>query len=169
MRATWRTAYEWAKLLLQLSPKDDPYAMWLVLDRYALRSRQDLDYINLSRSSIFKHEVDRMPNVQLSQALAEVRSGNKSKGQQSLFKAMGRFPWVVARLMQELNLDPPPAIWGKEPRTDSERLHAEVYATQAKDLWGTSEASSLLVEIASALPPDTEPIAADSDGRSPGQ
>ncbi|KAK0263204.1 hypothetical protein LTS09_002395 [Friedmanniomyces endolithicus] len=108
MRGTWRTVYEWTKLLLSLSPEDDPYALWLVLDQYALRSRQDLDYLNLS------------------QGLAEYKGGNKGKGKQALFTAVGRFPWVVARLMHELNLDPAPAIWGKEPRTEKEKLHSEL-------------------------------------------
>ncbi|KAK3722769.1 hypothetical protein LTR37_002341 [Vermiconidia calcicola] len=164
MRATWRTVYEWAKLLIQLSPDDDPYALWLVLDQYALRARQDLDYLNLSRNANFKQRVKDMPNVQLSQGLAESRAGNKSKGQQTLFTAIGRYPWVVFRLMQELSLDPPPAIWGKEPRTEKEKLYSELYATRAKDVWGTPEASALLVETASALQPDTQAAAAEAEG-----
>ncbi|KAK5171460.1 uncharacterized protein LTR77_004605 [Saxophila tyrrhenica] len=161
MRATWRTVYEWAKLLLQLSPEKDPYAMWLVLDQYALRARQDLDYLNISRSPIFKDALRSKPNVHLGQALAEWRAGNKSKGQQALFKAIGQYPWVAARLMQELNLDPPPAVWGKEPRTKREKFEAELYATRAKDLWATPEASGLLMEVASALPPDVQPAEVD--------
>jgi hypothetical protein len=139
MRATWRTVYEWAKLLLSLAPEEDPYAIWLVLDQYAIRSQQALDYLNISRNATFKTVHNNLPNVQLSQGLAEYRAGNKSKGQQALFTAIGRFPWVVARLMQELSIDPPPAIWGKEPRTDREKLHAELYAVRAKDLWNTPE------------------------------
>lgn len=161
MRATWRTVYEWAKLLLSLSPEDDPYAMWLVLDQYALRSRQDLDFLNLSRNARFKAVHGSMPSIQLSQGLAEWRAGNKSKGQQALFTAIGRFPWVVAKLMHELALDPPPAVWGKEARTEKEKLHSELYAARAKDLWNTPETSALLTEVASALPPETE--AADID------
>lgn len=155
MRATWRTVYEWAKLLISLSPEDDPYAMWLAIDQYALRSRQDFDFLNMSRNPTFKHVHGNMPNVQLSQGLAEWRAGNKNKGQQALFTAIGRFPWVVARLMQELALDPPPAIWGKEARTEKEKLHSELYATRAKDLWNTPETSALLVEVASAVPSET--------------
>jgi hypothetical protein len=154
MRATWRTVYEWAKLLLALAPEEDPYAIWLVLDQYAIRSQQSLDYINISRNPTFKTVHNNLPNVQLSQALAEYRAGNKSKGQQALFTAIGRFPWVVARLMQELSLDPPPAVWGKSSRTDREKLHAELYAVRAKDLWNTPEICDFLVETASALPPD---------------
>lgn len=163
MRATWRTVYEWAKLLLSLAPEDDPYAIWLVLDQYAIRSQQSLDYLNISRNATFKAVHNSLPNVQLSQALAEYRAGNKSKGQQALFTAIGRFPWVVARLMQELSIDPPPAVWGKSPRTDREKLHAELYATRAKDLWNTPEICDFLVEIASALPPEVQPAAPDTE------
>ena len=164
MRATWRTVYEWAKLLLSLSPDDDPYAIWLALDQYALRARQDLDFVNLSRGPAFKSRLKNTPNVQLSQGLAEFRAGNPGKGKQTLFTAVGRYPWVVARLMRELNIDPlPPAIWGKEPRTEKEKFDSELYATRAKDLWNTPEASALLLEVASALPPDTPSAHVDTE------
>lgn len=156
MRGTWRTVYEWAKLLLSLAPDEDPYAIWMVLDQYALRSRQDLDYINLSRNPSCRLVHKDMPNVQLSQGLAEFRSGNRSKGQQALFIAISRHPWVVFRLMRELGLDAPPAIWGMEPRTDRERLYSELYTVYAKDLWNIPEASALLTEIASAVPPEAQ-------------
>jgi hypothetical protein len=156
MRATWRTVYEWAKLLLSLSPENDPYGMLLVLDQYALRARQDLDYLNLARSSAFKNTLKDAPNSQLSQGLAEFRAGNQGKGKQALYTAAGRYPWVVARLMQENNVSQlPPAIWGKEARTDREKLHSELYAMRAKDVWNTPEASAVLLEVASALPPET--------------
>ncbi|KAF2718203.1 DUF654-domain-containing protein [Polychaeton citri CBS 116435] len=161
MRATWRTVHEWAKLLLSLSPEEDPYRIWLVLDQYALRARQDLDYLNMSRAPQFQNVHRNTPNVQLSQGLAEFRAGNKSKGRQVLFRAVGRFPWVVTRLMQELAIDPPPAIWGKEPRTQKEKLFSELYATRAKDIWNTPETSALLVEVSSALPPETPPAEID--------
>jgi hypothetical protein len=162
MRATWRTVYEWAKLLLSLAPEEDPYAIWLVLDQYAIRSQQSLDYLNISRNATFKAVHSDLPNVQLSQSLAEYRAGNKSKGQQALFTAIGRFPWVVARLMQELSIQPPPAVWGKEPRTDREKLHAELYAVRAKDLWNTPEICAFLEETASAVPPELPSAAPDT-------
>ncbi|KAI7130164.1 DUF654-domain-containing protein, partial [Hortaea werneckii] len=152
MRGTWRTVYEWAKLLYALAPEEDPYALWLVLDQYALRSRQDLDFLNLSKNNSLKEVHHNMPNIALSQGLAEYRAGNKSKGQQALFTAIAKHPWVIARLMQELNLDPPPNIWGKEPRTEKEKLYTELYALRAKDLWNTPENCALLTETASALP-----------------
>ncbi|RMY98288.1 hypothetical protein D0862_07662 [Hortaea werneckii] len=162
MRGTWRTVYEWAKLLYALAPEEDPYALWLVLDQYALRSRQDLDFLNLSKNTSLKEVHQNMPNIALSQGLAEYRAGNKSKGQQALFTAIAKHPWVIARLMQELNLDPPPNIWGKEPRTEKEKLYTELYALRAKDLWNTPENCALLTETASALPPELAPADPDT-------
>lgn len=156
MRGTWRTVYEWTKLLLALSPHEDPYALWLILDQYALRSKQDVDYLNLARDTQLKAIHEKMPNVQLSQGLSECRSGNKSRGQQLLYTAISQHPWFVARLLQELDIDAPPAIWGKTARTDKEKLYAELYATRAKDIWNIPEHSSILIEIASAIPAETK-------------
>ncbi|KAK5689000.1 hypothetical protein LTS10_000980 [Elasticomyces elasticus] len=156
MRGTWRTVYEWAKLLLSLSPEEDPYALWLVLDQYALRSRQDLDFLNLSRNPAMRAIHGDSPNVQLSQGLAEFKAGNKGKGRQALFTAVGKFPWVVARLMHELGVDAPPGVWGKEARSEREKLYSELYATRAKDVWNTPENTALLVEIAAAVPAEVE-------------
>ena len=160
MRGTWRTVYEWAKLLLSLSPDEDPYALWLVLDQYAMRARQELDFLNISRNPTFKAVHGDTAHVQLSQAFAENRAGNKGKGKQALFTTIGRFPWMTARLMRELGIDAPPAVWGKGPRTEREKLEAELYATRAKDLWNTPEATALLAEVAAAVPaelPTAEP------------
>jgi hypothetical protein len=71
--------------------------------------------------------------------------------------------------MQELQVDPPPAVWGKQPRTEREKLHSELYAARAKDVWNTPEHVNFLVEVASAVmegtgaeaEPDDAPIGRD--------
>lgn len=164
MRSTWRTVYEWSKLLLSLDPENDPYCISLVIDQYALRGRQPQNFLDLVNNPVFTSKWKHLPNIQLSRALALVRVGEAAKGKQALYTAVSRFPWVVARIYQELNLDPPPSIWGKTPRTDSEKLHSEVYATRAKDLWNTPEASELLVEVSSAVSSEVpEPPVVDRD------
>lgn len=164
MRSTWRTVYEWSKLLLSLDPENDPYCISLVIDQYALRGRQPQNFLDLVNNPIFTSKWKHLPNVQLSRALALIRVGDAAKGKQSLYTAVSRFPWVVARLFQELNIDPPPSIWGKTPRTDSEKLHSETYATRAKDLWNTPEASELLVEVSSAVSSEVpDPPVVDRD------
>jgi len=164
MRSTWRTVYEWSKLLLSLDPENDPYCISLVIDQYAIRGRQPQNFLDLVNNPIFTSKWKHLPNVQLSRALALIRVGDAAKGKQSLYTAVSRFPWVVARLFQELNIDPPPSIWGKTPRTDSEKLHSETYATRAKDLWNTPEASELLVEVSSAVSSEVpDPPVVDRD------
>lgn len=164
MRSTWRTVYEWSKLLLSLDPENDPYCISLVIDQYAIRGRQPQNFLDLVNNPTFTSKWKHLPNVQLSRALALIRVGDAAKGKQSLYTAVSRFPWVVARLFQELNLDPPPSIWGKTPRTDSEKLHSETYATRAKDLWNTPEATDLLVEVSSAVSSEVpDPPVVDRD------
>ncbi|KAF2142388.1 uncharacterized protein K452DRAFT_249064 [Aplosporella prunicola CBS 121167] len=154
MRATWRTVYEWAKLLLSLDPENDPFCVRLVIDQFAFRGRSQQDFINLAESEFFKTRWQHLPNVQMTLGLAYVQTGNRSKGQQKLFTAIGRYPWVAARLFQELELnDTPPGIWGKQPRTPYENLVTELYVVRAKDVWNTPEAKNLLVEVASAVQP----------------
>lgn len=164
MRSTWRTVYEWSKLLLSLDPENDPYCMTLVIDQYALRARSPQTFLDMTDSAFFSAHWKGYANIQLSRGLALVQTGQEGKGKQALFTAVSRHPHVVARLFQELNLDPPPAVWGKQPRTDKEKLHSELYAVRAKDLWNTPEASNLLVEVSSALSNQVpEPPIVDKD------
>ncbi|OJD29977.1 nulp1-pending protein [Diplodia corticola] len=152
MRATWRTVYEWAKLLLSLDPENDPYCVRLVIDQFAIRGRQQQDFINLAQSEFFKERWADLPSIQLTLGLAHVQAKERSKGQQTLYTAIGKYPWVAARLFQELEVnDIPPGIWGKQPRTPYEHLLTELYVIRAKDIWNTPEAKNLLVEVASAV------------------
>ena len=160
-RATWRTIYEWGRLLLSFSPEDDPYALWLTLDQYALRARQDASYLSLTRHAPFHALLtDRYPHVAFSAALAAFRTATaasdpkaQSQARQGLYAAIGRHPWLAARLCRELALDTPPPIWGAEPRTPRETFLAESYATRARDLWAAPEHAALLLEISAALAP----------------
>lgn len=163
MRSTWRTVYEWAKLLLSLDPENDPYCMSLVLDQYAIRARSPQNFLDIANSAFFSTKWRQLANIQLSKGLAFVQTGQDGKGKQALFGAVTKFPHVVARLLQELSIDAPPAIWGKQPRTDSEKLHGELYATRAKDLWNTPEASNLLAEVSSAVLAGSEPPIVDQE------
>jgi len=156
MRATWRTVCEWAKLLLSLDPENDPYCIRLIIDQYAIRAHQSQLLSDLSANPKLSQPWSILPNIQMSKALALIQIGQNGKGKQALFKAIGQFPWVAARLFQELNIDAPPGIWGKTPRTDWERLCMEVYVKSAKDIWNTPENTNMLIEVASAQNADTE-------------
>ena len=153
-RGTWRTAYEWAKLLLSLDPNGDPYCIGLILDQLALRGGQAEHFLNLSKRSypLWIGMWDRTPNVQASTALAEYKLKRPQAARSSLRKAISNFPWLFARLFQELNVvHIPKAIWGTKARKDRETFESEMYVTRAKDLWNNPEAISFLVEVTESL------------------
>ncbi|GAM82825.1 hypothetical protein ANO11243_008110 [Dothideomycetidae sp. 11243] len=151
MRATWRTVFEWAKLLLSLDPENDPYRIRLAIDQYALRARQPQQLLDMAANPLLAKDWNFLPNMQLSLALATVQAGRASAGKQLLFTAANRAPWTIAALFNALSLDAPPGIWGATPRTAWEKLTTGLYAARAKDLWASPEAQALLTEVASAV------------------
>lgn len=158
MKGTWRTAYEWAKLLLSLD-LDDPYCINLLIDHLALRGRQYEHFIELCTQTMFSRLWEPFPNIQCSLALAYLRHDKPKESREQLRLAMSRFPWVFCKLAQELDVQPmPKSIWGKMPPTQSQELLCELYIARAKDLWNTPEVISLIVEIADALPEKEEPV-----------
>lgn len=152
MRGTWRTAFEWAKVLLSLSPLKDPYSVTLFIDQLALRGRQHEQLIRFCEPEAFGYTWGHLPNIQISLSLAHHRAKNPTKARQVLAEATHKYPYLIARLFQELDLSPvPKAVWGSLPSTDAEKLYTELYVTRANDLWNTPETTSLLMEVAQSL------------------
>ena len=154
MRATWRTALEWAKLLLQTAPRDDPYSMLSCIDQFALRSRQTAFLLRLYESPFIQAvsvgERLTQANLTFSSALAQKLAG-KPDADAWLQDAINTWPWVAARLCQILDAGlPPPSIWATEAPTERLRLESELYATQAADLWKTPDNVSFLKSAAAA-------------------
>ena len=151
MKGTWRTAYEWAKLLLSLDT-EDPYCIKLIIDHLALRGREYAHFAELCTQTKFSQEWAPFPNIQCSLVLAYVRLNKPQESRQQLHLAMSRYPWIFRRIAEELNIDPvPPRIWGKFPPTESDELFSELYIARAKDLWNTPEIVMLIDEVANTL------------------
>ncbi|GFN10285.1 hypothetical protein AtubIFM56815_001109 [Aspergillus tubingensis] len=158
MKGTWRTAYEWAKLLLSLN-ETDPYCIRLLIDHLALRGREYAHFVDLCTQTRLSKEWDALPNIQCSLALAYLRLNKPKECREQLRRAMSRYPWVFCKMAQELDIQPmPKRIWGKMPPTDAHELFTELYISRAKDLWNTPEAVSLIVEVADTLPDEEEPV-----------
>ena len=163
-KGTWRTAYEWAKLILSLDPQHDPFRVVLVIDQLALRAGQSAHFLKLSNSSYFSEQWRSCPNIQISSSLAEYKSGNHSKALDTLTTAASAFPWIFARLFRELDIEHiPKTIWGKEPRTEREKFDCEAYVHGTKDLWNTPKTIHLLKTAAESAtnklsPRDYNPI-----------
>ena len=152
MRGTWRTAFEWSKILLSLNPLRDPYSVTLFIDQLALRGRQQEQLIRLCDADAFGETWSHLPNIQISLSLAYHRVKNPGKARRTLAAAIHKFPYIIARLFQELELEPiPRSIWGSFPSTDAEKLYSELYVSRARDLWNTPETTALLMEVAQSL------------------
>ncbi|KAI5301289.1 hypothetical protein KEM56_001843 [Ascosphaera pollenicola] len=151
MKGTWRTAYEWAKLLLSLQP-DDPYCISLMIDGLAIRGRQQKHFIDLCTHPYYKKRWNALPNIQCTLALAYLISGIEEEYIRQLKKVIARYPWIFCRLAQEFNIDPiPKMIWGAQPPNDGQRLFTELYMERAKDLWNRPEALALIRKVASSM------------------
>ncbi|KAI4207199.1 MAG: hypothetical protein LQ346_000693 [Caloplaca aetnensis] len=147
-RGTWRTSYEWAKLVLSLDPEGDPYCVAINLDQLALRGGQTEHFLKLCGCAPLDSFLKR-PNLRISSALAKYRIKDAQGSRSQLREAIANYPYIFTRLFQELNLEyTPKSIWGQVPQTDREKFECEVYVHNAKDLWNTPEAISLLVEVA---------------------
>lgn len=152
MKGTYRTAFEWAKLLLSLDPEDDPYCMALVVHHLAIRCSEFEWLLEFSETDIYKNGVYTMHTAP-TLAYAAMQMKQPAKCRELLKQSIIDMPWVFCKLFQELNLsDPPPSIWGQVPPTPATELLSEIYIKQTKDLWNTPEATSLLVEVAYAAP-----------------
>jgi tetratricopeptide (TPR) repeat protein len=151
-RGTWKTAFEWAKVLLQLEPAKDPYGVTLMIDQLALRGRQHVAFIEMCGDSAYGEMWNHLPNIQISLALAHQRNKEPTEARRSLAIAIQKYPYILSELAKSLDIDPlPRSLWGKLPSTDAETLYTQLYVTRAKDLWNTPELTSLLVEVAETL------------------
>ena len=161
MRGTHRTVYEWAKLLLSMSPREDPYGLHLVLDQYAIRARQLEHFLSVYEASFSENsEIKLTPNMSYSASLALLQQfpNDKTRAQETLRSAVEDFPWLAVRLINELGeYEIPPSIWGNQPNSEYEKLIAALYSTRAKDLWSNPEATAFLLQVCKDAKPPTEP------------
>ncbi|KAE8448967.1 hypothetical protein EG329_008763 [Mollisiaceae sp. DMI_Dod_QoI] len=159
MKGTYRTALEWAKLLLSLDPEGDPYAMRLMIHHLALRAGEYKWLLDVGESEIpeiwapeHAGKIHAASHTTPSLALAAVHLKQSSRCRELLSDSMKKIPWLFVRLFKEISLDAPKSIWGIMPRTDAETLFTELYVLQTKDIWNTPEVTALLMEIAHTIP-----------------
>ncbi len=148
VRATWRTSFEWAKLLIAMDPDQDPYCMRLLIDQLALRGREAQGFVDMVEADHIQRCWQIPPNLAFSLALAYDRLKEPKKARSALRNAVKEYPWLAARLCKELDISPiPKSVWGKEPNDTYQELLCQLYVGKVKDLWNTTEATTLLVEI----------------------
>ncbi|KAK5091116.1 hypothetical protein LTR05_001296 [Lithohypha guttulata] len=151
-RGTWKTAYEWSKILLQLNTASDPFGVTMMIDQLALRGRQHQQFLDMTSPSAYGSAWSHLPNICISKSLALLRAQNPREARQQLALAMKRYPYILNKLASALEVSPiPKSLWKEIPQTDAEKLYTELYVTRAKDLWNTPETIGLISEVANTL------------------
>jgi hypothetical protein len=131
-----------------MAPEQDPYCIRLMFDQLALRGRDPQAVVDLVETDHLQRLWKVPPNLAFSVALAHDRLKQPQKARSTLKNAIKEYPWLAARLCKELDISPiPKPVWGKEPNGDYQELLCQLYVPKAKDLWNTTEATSLLVEV----------------------
>ncbi|KAK4189876.1 transcriptional repressor TCF25-domain-containing protein [Podospora australis] len=150
LKGTYRTALEWAKLLLSLN-HDDPYGISTWIHVLAIRSYEAQWFLDLCDTGIFdRPQATVGAYIRQTIPLAHLQLKNTPLAQETLIANMQQLPWLYCSLFSALNLDTPKSIWGVKPRDDDEELHTELYIHVAKDLWNTPLAMDLLKQAASS-------------------
>lgn len=105
-RACPRTALELSKTILSLDPENDPLAIILLIDFYAIRSKQFDFLIELWESWESSHNLSLLPNMAYSYALALYHLNRQAEADDALQYALGMFPGVLRLLLDELPIKP---------------------------------------------------------------
>ncbi|PBP17782.1 transcription factor 25 [Diplocarpon rosae] len=158
MKGTYRTALEWAKLILSLDPEGDPYCMRLLIHQLSLKAREFNWLLDVAESELseiwtpsYFGKCQAASHTTPSLAFAALQLRESTQCRAMLADSMQKLPWLFSHLFKELSLDAPPSIWGSTTRTEAEALFTEMYVQQTKDLWNTPEATALLMEVAHTI------------------
>ncbi|EDW76705.1 uncharacterized protein Dwil_GK19956 [Drosophila willistoni] len=104
-RACSRTAFEISKLLLSLQPNADPLAVILVIDYYALRSKQFAWLEEFYNEYNAIRNLSQLPNMAYSYALAlYMLYGSCERSNEALQYALLMFPGILRPLLDEMSV-----------------------------------------------------------------
>ncbi|KAH8378883.1 hypothetical protein KR009_001872 [Drosophila setifemur] len=147
-RACSRTAFETAKLILSLQPDTDPLAMILVIDYYALRSKQFGWLVEFYEEYNAARNLNQLPNIAYSYALAlHTLHGACERSNQALQYALLMFPGVLRPLLDEMSVQTDKRVLASSyffadvSGNQSPALHQLVclYVCRARVVWRQNE------------------------------
>ncbi|KAI0900582.1 DUF654-domain-containing protein [Annulohypoxylon nitens] len=150
MKGTYRTALEWAKLLLSIE-HSDPYGVMHTIHPLAIRAHESKWFIGFCDSELMEVDTkaqDTPDYIRQTLVLAKLQQNDTAGAKALLLEGIERLPWLYGNLFKALNLSVPTAVWGIQPRNRDEELHTNVYIQQTKDLWDNKQATNLLQEVA---------------------
>lgn len=118
-RACYRTALEVCKVLLTLDPEQDPLAVVLMVDFYALRARHFQWLVDLQAAWDPVRNLHQLPNFAYSTALAAFHLGLGARADELLQEALLAFPSVLLPLLDKCSIEAPGGLMGEQYFLDS--------------------------------------------------
>lgn len=137
-RACSRTALEIVKLILTLDPSD-PLAVILIIDYYALRSKQYEFLVQLYNEWDKSHNLSQLPNMAYSYALALFYLKH-AEADEALQYALLMFPGVLKDLMESLSIQADSRVnshkyFDKYSQPLALQQLTSLYVCRAKSVW----------------------------------
>ncbi|CAF0877767.1 unnamed protein product [Rotaria sordida] len=141
-RGCSRTALEFCKVLLSLDPIDDPLAILLLLDYYAIRCEEYNYLIHFYTEQNQRLNLDGLPNFAYSTALAYFRLSSYDEANETLQNALIRFPSILKYLLDKLSIKPDRTVEKCRYFSDSERYETnalkcvqQLYVVRMSNEW----------------------------------
>lgn len=148
-RACHRTALELCKVLMSLDPVTDPLAMVLVVDLYALRSRQYAWLVRVAEEWEATRNLSQLPNFAFSTAVARFHLGEVEQADMALQNALIMFPGVLTRLLDKCAVQTDAkvtahAFFGPKSQTSMPPALAQLVALYVARAWPVWKEAELL-------------------------
>lgn len=131
------TAFEWSKLFLSLSLRDE-YGMMNFIHGLAIRAREPdwlLAFCNSSYFTSDEYDIPMKDYYKQTCVLAKIQMQDRDGALEDLVKGMETLPWLYSAICSAVNIDTPRAIWGVQPRDENDTLYTELYIHTVKDSW----------------------------------
>ncbi|KAJ3021507.1 Transcription factor 25 [Thoreauomyces humboldtii] len=108
-RGCWRTAFEFAKLLLSVDPEDDPLGTLWSIDFYAINAKETDWYIRLYEANAVRWSLAEQPNHAYSIALAKweaevLHKKDHTESSKLLQTAVRKFPSTIPQLYEKCGI-----------------------------------------------------------------
>lgn len=146
-RACSRTALEVAKLILSFDPVNDPLAIILLVDYYAIRAKQYEWLVTLYEEWEATNNLSQLPNMAYSYAMALFHLNRPEAADKALQYALLMFPGVLRPLMDELSIQADsrvaghnyygPSAYNKAPVALQQLM--SLYVCRSKLVWRDTE------------------------------
>ena len=156
-KGTYRTALEWAKLLLAVDHRD-PYLMRMLLGPLAIRAGEAVwftEFVDADQEMLDLSATGPTPAhncMAQIKSIAQMQKGNAEGARATIAEGLVKVPWLYTELFTALSLDIPHSIWGIQPPGEWD-VWTSYYFHLTKDLWaGQPRVISMIREVAASLP-----------------